>query len=72
MVSPIVVPVLEDGEPREDLWKSDETERYKGNCQQPKEQEPQIILHPAGQVVFEYPLGYQKNSDDTADKYIAY
>ena len=50
----------------------DETERYKGNCQQPKEQEPQIILHPAGQVVFEYPLGYQKNSDDTANKYIAY
>ena len=47
-------------------------ERYKGNCQQPKKQEPQIILHPAGQVVFEYPLGYQKNSDDTADKYIAY
>ena len=50
----------------------DETERYKGNCQQPKKQEPQIILHPAGQVVFEYPLGYQKNSDDTADKHIAY
>ena len=54
------------------MWKSDETERYKGHYQQPKQQEPQIILHPAGKVVFEYPLGYQKNSDDTADKYIAY
>ncbi|MFR3005169.1 MAG: hypothetical protein ACLTML_07350 [Blautia faecis] len=44
----------------------------KGTAKEPKKQEPQIILHPAGQVVSEYPLGYQKNSDDTADKYIAY
>ena len=31
-----------------------------------------MTLHPAGKVVFEYPLGYQKNADDTADKHIAY
>lgn len=30
-----------------------------------------MILHPAGKAVFEYPFGEQKNSDDTADKYIA-
>ena len=78
MVSPIVVPVLEDGEllrlPSHEKICGNPMRRngIKGNCQQPKEQEPQIILHPAGQVVFEYPLGYQKNSDDTADKYIAY
>ena len=55
-----------------DLRQTDETERYKWNCQKSEQQKPKIILHPAGQAVFKYPFDNQKNDNDTADKYIAY
>ena len=78
MVSPIVVPVLEDGEllrlPSHEKICGNPMRRngIKGTASNPRSRNHRLYCIRLDRLFFEYPLGYQKNSDDTADKYIAY